>query len=117
VKLKASIELMCPKCLRAFRVEVEHETGYGKVATRCPHCNTIHHVTVSITARAMDVTEADLEEFEEWLIRERGILSAREYRRQVEKYLETGEIPPRIAALNQFKEFMKTKKGRELPIF
>ena len=116
MKLRVSAELLCSRCLRVFRVDMEYEVAYGRAATRCPHCGATYHVAVSITARRMDVTEADLDEFEEWLAKERRILSAREYRRQVERYLQTGEMPPRITALNHFKEFMKTKKGKELPI-
>jgi len=115
--VKALIDVECGKCRRVFRVEVDYGVGYGYTATRCPYCGALHHVKVSVGVKHIDVSERDLDEFEEWLIKERGVTTAKQYRREVEKYLQTGEPPKRMTALNHFQEFMRIKKRREFPIF
>jgi len=65
----------------------------------------------------IDITKEDLDGFEEWLKTERKLISAHQYRKQVEKYIETGELPNKMTALNHFQEYMKKKKHREFPIF
>jgi len=115
--MKASIDIECMKCHRIFSVDMDCGIGYGYTATKCPYCGALHHIKLNISVRFIDVTDKDLDEFEEWLIKELKVTTAKHYRREVEKYLQTGEIPKKLTALNHFQEFMRIKKRKELPIF
>ena len=116
--MKMIMDIQCVKCHKVFKAELPSSTiGYIHEVVRCPYCNTLYHIRVNTTIIHIDITKKDLDDFEEWLLKERHILSARQYRRQVEKYLETGKLPQQLTPLNHFQDYMRIKKHRELPLW
>jgi len=114
--VKAYIEVECRRCHRVFNVDVDYGLGYSYASVKCPYCSALHHVRIDVSVKHLDVTDRDLDEFEEWLIKEKKLVSARQYRRQVENYLETGRMPKTPTAVIHFQEFMRSK-GREFTVY
>jgi len=117
--MNISLDIKCSRCYKIFKAELPlTPIGYAKGVAKCPHCNTLYHIRIDTRIIRIDVTQKDLDDFEQWLIAEKKLVSAHQYRKQVEKYIATGELPKKTTALNHFREYMKKKKKhRELPLY
>lgn len=114
--VKTAVTIVCSKCYKQFTVELHLNAGYNKKAFNCPYCGTLYHITTSVSVKKIDITEKDLDEFEKWLLQEKHLVSAKSYRRIIEKYIETAEIPRNISPINYFNEFMRIK-GKNIQIY
>jgi len=93
-------------CECGRKIECSVSDYHGAVVVRCPNCGRYHQVRVDVSI--VDITKYIelLDEFEEWLRREKKLSSAYEYRKMIERFLLENKFPRVFSPIDYFKEFL-----------
>ena len=115
MNVRSKIEFICSGCGAKIVAELNGFIDYTVV--RCRKCGASHHIHIDISIRSYIINDRLLDEFEDWLYREKRISSAREYRRYVERYIKEGKFPRSLSPLMYFNEYARMRKlNIEIPI-
>ena len=82
---------------------------------QCPKCGAIVIAYINVNIKAERVDEDMLEEFKEWLIKEKKVMrdTAQRYARDVERWIKEGKWPRAVAPIDYWREWKEWKRLAE----
>ncbi len=104
------VEVRCPRCGAPVRVV---GGPFDVARARCPRCGLVVIARINVVLEYEDVSEEALREFEEWLVRERGLMpdTAKTYARDVERWILEGRWPRGRTAPIEYWRMWRSARG------